>query len=81
MSGRGKSPLWRSRRMGFVRDGIKRQCFVVELKDGDQFDTKMGFDHESIVKERKADAAENRRFLVQALLQIPSIDQIMRESR
>lgn len=24
----------------FVREGIERRCFVVELKDGDQFDTK-----------------------------------------
>ena len=24
----------------FVRDGVKRHCYVVELKDGDQFDTK-----------------------------------------
>lgn len=121
----------------FVRDGAKRECFVLELKDGDQFDTKkssgevgnltafstnvgsrlpyatsikvcsfnqedkqaivigfkqaidehmvwtgrefcrlMGFDFDAIVNERKADADDNRRFLVEQMLNVPALRQI-----
>ncbi len=121
----------------FVRDGSKRECYVVELKDGDQFDTKkssgevsnlsafstnvgstlpyatsirvcsfnqedkqaivvgfkqaigesmvwtgrefcslLGFDYDAIISERKADADDNRRFLVQQLLRIPALRSI-----
>ena len=121
----------------FVRDLSIRQCYVLELKDGDQFDTKkssgevsnllafstnvgstlpystairicsfnqddkqaivagfkqtidesmvwtgrefcalLGFDYDAIVNERKTDADENRRFLVQQLLRIPVIRSI-----
>lgn len=122
----------------FIRQGNERRCYVLELKDGDQFDTKkssgevasltkfattvgaglpyateikvcsfnqddkdaivqgfkqaikvnqvwtgkefcelMGFDYERIVNERKADAAANRRYLVEQLLAMPSIRQIL----
>lgn len=122
----------------FIRQGVQRLCYVLELKDGDQFDTKkssgevasltrfattvgatlpyateiricsfnqddkeaivqgfkqavtasqvwsgrdfcelLGFDYDGIVNERKADAAANRRYLVERLLEIPSIRQIL----
>ena len=118
----------------FVRNGARRECFVVELKDGDQFDTKkssgeinnlvlfstnvgstlpyattirvcsfnqedkqaivvgfkqtideklvwtgrefcdlLGFDYDAIVDERKNDAEDNRRFLVEQMLGVPSL--------
>ena len=121
----------------FVRDGSKRECYVLELKDGDQFDTKkssgevnnlsafstnvgstlpysttiricsfnqddrqaivagfkqtvdesmvwtgrefcmlLGFDYDAIINERKVDAVDNRRFLVQQLLRIPELRSI-----
>lgn len=121
----------------FQREGLLRRCFVMELKDGDTFDTKkssgevetlkeftrsvgstltystefkicsfnqtdkqaivigfkqtvteaqvwtgrefcelMGFDYDAILEERKSDAATNRRFLVEQLLNIPEIRQI-----
>lgn len=124
----------------FVRKGSQRLCFVLELKDGDQFDTKkssgevnnllafstqvgstlpysttirvcsfnqedkdaivvgfkqtitadlvwtgrefcdlLGFDYDGIVSERKADAEDNRRFLVEQLLEIPSLEQLAAE--
>lgn len=121
----------------FVRNAAQRECYVLELKDGDQFDTKkssgevgnllafstnvgstipystfirvcsfnqedkqaivvgfkhavdesmvwtgrefcalMGFDYDAIVSERKVDAAENRRFLIEQLLCIPELREI-----
>ena len=121
----------------FVREGAKRECYVLELKDGDQFDTKkstgevnnlssfstnvgstipystairicsfnqddrqaivagfkqmvdesmvwtgrefcalLGFDYAAILDERTTDANDNRRFLVQQLLQIPELRSI-----
>lgn len=36
----------------------------------------MGFDYDAILEERKSDAATNRRFLVEQLLNIPEIRQI-----
>lgn len=126
----------------FVRRGSRRLCYVVELKDGDQFDTKkssgevdsltrfstivgstlpyetairvcsfnqgdkeaivtgfkrtideslvwtgrefcnlLGFDYDAIVEERRADAAANRRFLAQQLLNIPAMRDLLREQR
>lgn len=126
----------------FVRRGNRRLCYVVELKDGDQFDTKkssgevdslirfstivgstlpyetairvcsfnqddkeaivtgfkrtideslvwtgrefcdlLGFDYDAIVEERRADAAANRRFLAQQLLNIPAMRELLREQR
>lgn len=126
----------------FVRRGNRRLCYVVELKDGDQFDTKkssgevdsltrfsttvgstlpyetairvcsfnqddkaaivtgfkrtideslvwtgrefcnlLGFDYDAIVEERRADAAANRRFLAQQLLNIPAMRDLLREQR
>ena len=125
----------------FVRDGSKRSCFVLEIKDGDQFDTKkssgevsnltafstnvgstlpystairvcsfnqndkqaivigfkqaidesmvwtgrefcalLGFDYDAIVNERKTDAEDNRRFLVEQMLSVPSLRQLAVES-
>lgn len=124
----------------FQREGAQRRCFVMELKDGDTFDTKkssgevntlnefarsvgstltysteikicsfnqtdkqaivtgfkqtvaeaqvwtgrefcelMGFDYDAILQERKSDAAANRSFLVEQLLNIPEIRQIAEE--
>ena len=121
----------------FVRDASKRECYVLELKDGDQFDTKkssgevsnlsafstnvgstipystsikvcsfnqddkqaivvgfkqtidesmvwtgrefcalLGFDYDEIINERKTDANDNRRFLVEQLLRIPELRSI-----
>ena len=122
----------------FVRGASKRECYVLELKDGDQFDTKkskgeisnlldfstnvgstlpystairvcsfnqddkqaivagfkkavdenmvwtgrefcalLGFDYDAIVNERKADAEDNKRFLVEQLLLIPELREIV----
>lgn len=121
----------------FIIDASRRECHVLELKDGDQFDTKkssgevnnllafstnvgsgipyatsikvcsfnqndkqaivvgfkqtvdasmvwtgrefcalLGFDYDAIVAERTADAADNRRFLIQQLLSIPALRDI-----
>ena len=126
----------------FIRNGVQRHCYVLELKDGDQIDTKkssgevgsltrfantvgarlpysteirvcsfnqddreaivqgfkrtininqiwtgkefcqlLGFDYDGIVNERKADAAANRRYLVERLREIPSIRQIWAENK
>lgn len=40
----------------------------------------MGFDYDAILQERKSDAAANRRFLVEQLLNIPEIRQIAEEA-
>ena len=118
----------------FIRDVSRRECYVLELKDGDQFDTKkssgevsnllafsnnvgsklpystsiricsfnqddkqaivagfkgkvdesmvwtgrefcelLEFDYDAIINERKTDADDNRRFLVQQVLNIPAL--------
>ena len=125
----------------FVRQGTRRLCYVVELKDGDQFDTKkssgevdsltrfsttvgstlpyetairicsfnqgdkeaivtgfkrtideslvwtgrefcelLSFDYDAILEERRADAAANRRFLVQQLFDMPAVRDILRDT-